>query len=91
MANDLRHPYLRAALPEVLFVPDLALALGGLTPSATRRAVLRGDCGRFVRLGRRLAVRREAFLDALAAREVDPTPTPVQPRVLRSDAPESGS
>ncbi|MEZ6010109.1 MAG: hypothetical protein R3F05_20430 [Planctomycetota bacterium] len=59
----------RATLPEILFSPDLALALGGVTPSAARRAVLRGECGPYLRLGRRIAVRREAFLAALAERE----------------------
>jgi hypothetical protein len=87
---DLPHPYLRAALPEVLLVPDLAAVLGGLTPSATRRAVLRGDFGPFVRIGRRLAVRREALLDALAARELDPAATH-HPRVLRDDRREPRS
>jgi hypothetical protein len=85
MANLSQHPYLRAALPEVLFVPDLSMVLGGLTFSATRRAVLRGDCGPFLRIGRRIAVRREALLDALAAREVDPAAGPPTPRVLRDE------
>ena len=62
----------RAALPEVLFVPDLALALGGVTESAARRTVLRGECGPYLRIGRRIAVRREAFLAALAGREQHP-------------------
>jgi hypothetical protein len=61
----------RAALPQVMFVPDLAIALQ-VGASAARRAVIRGDCGPFLRLGRRIAVRREAFLAALAAREIDP-------------------
>ena len=60
---------LRAALPEILFTPDLALALGGISESAARRIVLRGDCGPHVRIGRRLAVRRESLLDAFAERE----------------------
>lgn len=62
----------RAALPEVLFIPDLAIALGGISESATRRAVLRGDCGPYVRLGRRLAIRRDALMSALQDREHDP-------------------
>jgi hypothetical protein len=60
----------RAVLPEILFTPDLALALGGITPSAARRAVLRGDCGPYLRIGRRIAVRRESLLAALAEREM---------------------
>lgn len=61
----------RAALPEILLVPDIALVYG-LTDSAARKAILRGDCGRYVRIGRRLAVRRESFLAALEANEIDP-------------------
>lgn len=68
----------RAALPEILFIPDLALAL--LTSESTaRRAVLRGDCGPYLRFGRRLAVRRESLLDSLEARE-----TAAWPRLLSS-------
>lgn len=64
----------RAALPEVLFLPDLAIALGLQSASAARRALLRGDCGPYLRIGRRLAIRREALLQSLAAREVHPLP-----------------
>jgi len=62
---------LRAALPEILFVLDIGLAYG-LTPSAARKAILRGDCGPYFRIGRRLAVRRESFLAALREQEIDP-------------------
>lgn len=58
----------RAALPEVMFVEDVAIALL-VQPDAARRAVLRGDCGPYFRLGRRMAVLRESFLAALAKRE----------------------
>lgn len=58
----------RAALPEVMFVADVAVALQ-LSPSSVRRAVLRGECGPYFRVGRRLGVRRESFLNALARRE----------------------
>jgi len=58
----------RAALPEILFVPDITLALR-IRASAARKAILRGDCGPYLRLGRRLAVRRESFMAALADRE----------------------
>ena len=61
----------RAALPQVMFVPDVALALQ-CSASAARQAILRGDCGPFFRMGRRLALRRDSFLAALAAREHDP-------------------
>src|SRR5688572_5360276 len=81
----------RACLPEILFTPDVALAFGGVSPATARRRLLDGTCGPIMRIGRRLAVRREAFLDALAAREVDPTPAPSRPRVLRAAAPKGGS
>ena len=74
----------RAALPEVLFVPDLALALG-LSESAARRAILRGDCGPFLRMGRRLAVLRESFLTALETRQVSAPGKTLQ--LLRPSAP----
>ena len=61
----------RAALPEVLFVPDLALVLQ-VSEDEAEEAVLRGDCGPYVRLESGLAVLRESFLEALQAREIDP-------------------
>lgn len=61
----------RAALPEILFIPDLALALQ-VSPPTARQAVVRGDCGPYFRVGRRLAVLRESFLAALAARREPP-------------------
>ena len=61
----------RACLPEILFVPDIALTLL-LSHSAARRAILRGECGPYSRIGLRLAVRRESFLAALEARQVAP-------------------
>lgn len=66
----------RAALPALLQLADLALALG-VSESAARRALHAGLCP-FSRVGRRLVVRRDALLAAIAAREVDragPTPT----------------
>jgi hypothetical protein len=57
----------RAALPELLFVPDLALALQ-CSPTAARRAIRRGECGPHIRLGRRYAVLRATFFDALERR-----------------------
>lgn len=59
----------RAALPEVLFVPDLAEVLCR-GQASTRRAVRRGDCGPYIRVGHRLAVLRTSFLGALASRQV---------------------
>jgi hypothetical protein len=61
----------RACLPEILFVPDVALALQIGRPTA-RRMILAGECGPFMRVGRRLAVRRESLLRALAEREIHP-------------------
>jgi hypothetical protein len=81
MSNPFSGLVHRAALPEVLFVPDLASALQ-LTPVSTRRAVLRGDCGPYFRVGRRLAVLRESFLNSLARRQVHvlagPSATPAR-------------
>jgi hypothetical protein len=59
---------LRAAPPEVLFLPDIAIVLQ-IGRSTARRAVLRGQLGPYIRVGRRIAVLRTSFLDALAARE----------------------
>jgi len=68
MSNDYPNLVRRAALPEILFVPDLALALQ-VSKSAARKAIRRGECGAYFRLGRRLAVRRVEFLRAVTARE----------------------
>jgi hypothetical protein len=64
----------RASLPELLFVPDLCAALGGISGSAVRRAVHRGECGPFLYVCGRIAVRRESFLAALKEREIHPEP-----------------
>jgi len=75
----------RAVLPPILFVADLRAILR-LSASGARRAVLRGECGRFLRVGRRIAVSREAFSEALRAREVaplDPRARPSWKRTLR--------
>jgi len=85
MGNDYSRLVRRAALPEILFVPDVGLAFG-LVLSAARKAILRGDCGPYLRIGRRLAVRRESFLAALRGQEIDPR-TPQRPiAVLRRGA-----
>lgn len=67
----------RAALPQILFVHDIGLALQ-ISPSGARRAILRGECGPYLRVGRRLAVLRESFLTTLAKRSV----ATLQPRPL---------
>lgn len=69
----------RADLPEILFVQDLCAVLGGISPSAVRRAVHRGECGPFIEIGRRLAVLRDSFLSALRAREVTVGPATARP------------
>jgi hypothetical protein len=48
--------------------------------SATRRAIHRGECGPYCRIGRRLAIRRSAFLEALAQRETLPAPASAHER-----------
>jgi hypothetical protein len=70
----------RAALPEILLVPDVALALG-VKHSAARKAILRGDCGPFIRVGRRLGVLRDSFLETLAARQQEPERPPSRPEI----------
>lgn len=85
MGNDYSLLVRRAALPEILLVPDVGLAFG-LTPSAARKAILRGDCGPYLRIGRRLAVRRDSFLAALRELEVDPRSALPYLAVLRRGA-----
>lgn len=69
MTRALTEVVLRATLPLVMFVPDVALALQ-VTPATARRAILAGRCGPYSRIGRRLVVRRDALLAAIAEREV---------------------
>ena len=57
----------RAALPEILFVEDLALAID-CSPATARRIMLSGACGAVGRLGRRLYVLRSTLIDSLATR-----------------------
>ena len=71
----------RAALPQILLVPDIGLALQ-LSNHGARRAILRGECGPYFRVGRRLAVLRESFLAALTSRQEGPGP-----RRIGEDAP----
>jgi hypothetical protein len=66
-----RAELLRSALPEVCWIPDLALVLQ-VTPSSARRLVQSGALGQYGRLGRRIYCRRATLLTALAEREVAP-------------------
>jgi hypothetical protein len=59
----------RAALPELMFEDDVALALQ-LDSDAAEQAMLRGECGPVLVLGDRPAVLRSSFLSALASRQV---------------------
>ncbi len=68
----------RAFLPELLLVEDVAIALQ-LGASAARKSIVRGECGPYLHVGRRLAVRRESFLESLRRREIR-LPPPYQPR-----------
>ena len=65
----------RAALPEILFLSDLALALQ-IAEKEASRMVLAGGCGPYVRITGRLAVRRDSFLAALVAQERHVLPPP---------------
>ena len=58
----------RAELPEVLLSEDVAKLLR-ITLGAARKLIARGDCGPHSRLGRRLVVRRDTFLETLKIRE----------------------
>jgi len=58
----------RAALPELMFVPDIALALR-CTHSTARTSLRKGECGPFIRIGRRRAVLRDTFFEALRQRQ----------------------
>ena len=67
----------RAALPQILFVPDVAVALQ-VGHDTARRAILRGECGPYLRIGRRLAVLRDTFIAALASRQTGPRPRRIE-------------
>jgi hypothetical protein len=68
-------PDSRSNLPEVLRVEDVA-AVFGVKLGAARKAIVRGWCGPYSRVGRRLFVRRESFLAAFKSREVQPPAIP---------------
>ena len=65
----------RACLPEVLFRPDIAVALQ-VPEESVETLILSGECGPYLRISGRLAVRRSAFLASLAARERHVPPSP---------------
>jgi len=65
----------RACWPELLFLPDLALALQ-IDEEEAGRLVVAGECGPYIRVAGRLAVRRESFLAALASQERHVLPPP---------------
>lgn len=73
----------RSSWPLVLFLPDLALVLGVETPSAARRLVLREGIPH-LRVGRRMAVRRQALLEWVAGREDSSGARPGPPPVPRA-------
>ena len=60
----------RAALPEVMFTPDVALALHS-SPETARRYIREGHCGPHFRVGRRLGVLRETFLGSLLGQSIE--------------------
>lgn len=62
----------RATLPAILRAEDVAELVTGTTPRSARRLILSGALGPYLRLGRRLVVRRETMLAALEAAAVDP-------------------
>jgi hypothetical protein len=78
-------PVASEAFPEgspLLFTEDLARTLR-LTRGAVRKMLMRGECGSYLRIGRKLAVRRAAFLQALEAREISPVRSRGRPRESR--------
>src|SRR5262249_53334960 len=76
----------RGLLPETLFATDLPAALGVASESAALRIVKREGIPHG-RIGRRIVVRREAFLAWLASRETvtqaNPPPAPAAPEWAR--------
>jgi hypothetical protein len=58
---------------------DVALVFGLPSEDAARRAILRGDFGPYVRIGRRIVLRRDSMAAHLASREVRPGGPAIQP------------
>ena len=69
MATDHTLTVRRAALPEVMFTPDVALALRS-SPKTARQHIREGLCGPHFRVGRRLGVLRETFLSSLLGQSI---------------------
>ena len=65
VANPYESTVRRAALPEVLFAPDIALALG-IPEADAERCVAEGRLGPSFLIGGRPAVLRDSFLKHLA-------------------------
>ena len=59
----------RAVWPELMFAPDVALALDLQSASAARRVMKSGRIGPHLFLGRRIACRRESLMASLRASE----------------------
>lgn len=72
MSDDKRLRDAGLVLPVILSAEDAAVHLHLKTLSAARRAIRSGRCGPYSRFGRRLLVRKESFLEALRAHEVNP-------------------
>jgi hypothetical protein len=71
-SQEADHAMRRGLLPEVLFGPDLAFALGLQDAGTAIRAVRRLGIP-CARIGRRVAVRRTALLEWVASRESPPS------------------
>lgn len=71
----------RAALPEIMFAPDVAIALR-ISEDAACEAMARGDCGPFLRFEGHPLVLRETFLRHIEQRQQMPGP-----RLVEGEAP----
>lgn len=70
------HPFdhvRRATLPELLFAPDVAVALG-VTEDSADAALREGSLGRYLLVDRRPAILRSEFIQRLAERASVPWP-----------------
>lgn len=75
---------LRALPPEILTPSDIGVILG-IHPAAVRERIVAGDFGPHFRVGRRLFLRRDVFLAALAAREVKAAEPAALPSIPKPD------
>jgi len=77
-------------IPEVMTTADVARWAGFKSRSGARRAIKRGDYGSYSKVGGRIRVRRESFLAALEAAEVEfvplarPVPVPHRSPYVRA-------